>query len=123
MLLQQQLFDYATERYCRALENEGNLLDGLELAQDQKQQLHALLDGQLKNVQQGDWVSPQQTLNKLVALGESAGAAEGARRLRQTLKTLDQSFSPTTPLDSEELWNELMASTGEVLVERHLLVA
>ena len=24
MLLQQQLFDYATERYCRALENEGN---------------------------------------------------------------------------------------------------
>ena len=75
MLLQQQLFDYATERYCRALENEGNLLDGLELAQDQKQQLHALLDGQLKNVQQGDWVSPQQTLNKLVALGESAGAA------------------------------------------------
>lgn len=100
MLLQQQLFDYATERYCRALENEGDLLDGLELAQDQKQQLHALLDGQLKNVQQGDWVSPQQTL-----------------------KTLDQSFTPTTPLDSEELWNELMASTGEVLVERHLLVA
>ena len=123
MLLQQQLFDYATERYCRALENEGNLLDGLELAQDQKQQLHAFLDGQLKNVHQGDWVSPQQTLNKLVALGESAGAAEAARRLRQTLKTLDQSFSPTTPLDSEELWNELMASTGEVLVERHLLVA
>ena len=123
MLLQQQLFDYATDCYCRALENEGNLLDGLELAQDQKQQLHALLDGQLKNVHQGDWVSPQQTLNKLVALGESAGAAEAARRLRQTLKTLDQSFSPTTPLDSEELWNELMASTGEVLVERHLLVA
>lgn len=123
MLLQQQLFDYATERYCRALENEGDLLDGLELAQDQKQQLHALLDGQLKNVQQGDWVSPQQTLNKLVALGESAGAAEAARRLRQTLKTLDQSFTPTTPLDSEELWNELMASTGEVLVEHHLLVA
>ena len=81
------------------------------------------MDGQLKNVQQGDWVSPQQTLNKLVALGESAGAAEAARRLRQTLKTLDQSFTPTTPLDSEELWNELMASTGEVLVERHLLVA
>jgi len=50
-------------------------------------------------------------------------AAEAARRLRQTLKTLDQSFTPTTPLDSEELWNELMASTGEVLVERHLLVA
>ena len=123
MLLQQQLFDFAMERYCRALENEGNLLDGLELAQEQKQQLNALLDGQLKHVHQGDWVSPQQTLNKLVALGESAGAAEAARRLRQTLKGLDHSFSTSTPLDCEELWNELMASTGEVLVERHLLVA
>ena len=117
-----QLSSYALARFCKALENEGNLIDSLNIAPRQKQDLHALLDKQLQQLHQGELVSPQQTLNKLVALGESAAAAEAVRKISQTLKQLDCNFSKVLPLECKANWDELMACTGEALVERHLLV-
>ena len=117
-----QLSSYALERFCKALENEGNLIDSLNIAPRQKQDLHALLDKQLQQLHQGELVSPQQTLNKLVALGESAAAAEAVRKISQTLKQLDCNVSKVLPLECKANWDELMACTGEALVERHLLV-
>ena len=117
-----QLSSYALERFCKALENEGNLIDSLNIAPRQKQDLHALLDKQLQQLHQGELVSPQQTLNKLVALGESAAAAEAVRKISKTLKQLDCKVSKVLPLECKAHWDELMACTGEALVERHLLV-
>ena len=117
-----QLSSYALERFCKALENEGNLIDSLNIAPRQKLDLHALLDKQLQQLHQGELVSPQQTLNKLVALGESAAAAEAVRKISQTLKQLDCNVSKVLPLECKANWDELMACTGEALVERHLLV-
>ena len=117
-----QLSSYALERFCKALENEGNLIDSLNIAPRQKQDLHALLDKQLQQLHQGELVSPQQTLNKLVALGESAAAAEAVRKISKTLKQLDCKVSKVLPLECKANWDELMACTGEALVERHLLV-
>ena len=120
--LREQLSSYALERYCKALENEGYLIDALEIDQQQKHDLHALLDDHLQHLHQGELVSPQQTLNKLVALGESAAAAEAVRKISKTLKQLDCKVTTVQPLESKARWDELMACTGEALVERHLLV-
>ena len=120
--LLEQLSSYALERYCKALENEGDLIDSLEIDQQQKHDLHAPLDDHLQYLHQGELVSPQQTLNKLVALGESATAAEAVLKISKTLKQLDCKVTTVQPLESKARWDELMACTGEALVERHLLV-
>ena len=64
----------------------------------------------------------EQTLNKLVALGESAAAAEAVREISKTLKQLNCKVRKVLPLECKATWDELMACTGEALVERHLLV-
>ena len=120
--LLEQLSSYALERYCKALENEGDLIDSLEIDQQQKHDLHTQLDDHLQYLHQGELVSPQQTLNKLVALGESATAAEAVLKISKTLKQLDCKVTTVQPLESKARWDELMACTGEALVERHLLV-
>ena len=120
--LYHKLSSYALERFCKALENEGNLIDALNITRLQKQDLHALLDKQLQQLHQGELVSPQQTLNKLVALGESAAAAEAVREISKTLKQLNCKVRKVLPLECKANWDELMACTGEALVERHLLV-
>ena len=76
----------------------------------------------MQQLHQGELVSPQQTLNKLVALGESAAAAEAVREISKTLKQLNWKVSKVLPLECKANWDELMACTGEALVERHLLV-